>query len=701
MTADPLLARLHGVRKSGDGWSARCPAHDDRQNSLSVNSGDDGRILLHCFAGCRPEGIVAALGLEMKDLFPDDSDRRQGVGGLPNPPDGLATLQAPIGCTLAAYAAAKRLPEDFLRELGMRDVSYLGRPAIAMPYLDADGAEQAVRFRLALEGAARFRWRRGAKPCSYGLWRLDAARVAGHVVLVEGESDAQTLWYHAIPALGLPGAATWRDEWAAQLDGIPTVYAVLEPDRGGDTLLARLGTSPVCDRLHLVHLGDFKDPSALYLADPEHFQERWKRARATATPWAEEVRARAHDRAREAWARCASLARAARILDRFAEALAAAGVAGEARAGRLLYLVLTTRLLDRPVSATVKGPSSAGKSYLVERVLKFFPPTAAYVLSAMSEKALAYSQEPLDHRFLVIYEAAGLKSNFASYLVRSLLSEGRVRYETVDKTKDGLKPRLIERVGPTGLLVTTTAVQLHPENETRLLSIPVTDSPDHTKEVLRQVARAGQGPGVDFAPWHALQQGLALIESPRVTVPYAERLAELIPPVAVRLRRDFSAILALIGAHALLHQASRAQDEAGAIVTTLEDYAVVRELVADLVAEGVEVSVSAATRETVEAVQELRPAGGGEVTVAAVARKLKLDESTAWRRVRVALNKGYLQNLEEQRGRPARLALGEPLPEPLDLLPDPEALAEPEGCRPAPDPPGEPPSPLPEGDPGC
>jgi hypothetical protein len=65
---------------------------------------------------------------------------------------------------------------------------------------------------------------------------------------------------------------------------------------------------------------------------------------------------------------------------------------------------------------------------------------------------------------------SGLSGDFASYLVRSLLSEGRVRYETVEKTKDGLKPRLIEREGPTGLLVTTTAVKLHPENETRLLS---------------------------------------------------------------------------------------------------------------------------------------------------------------------------------------------------------------------------------------
>ena len=54
-------------------------------------------------------------------------------------------------------------------------------------------------------------------------------------------------------------------------------------------------------------------------------------------------------------------------------------------------------------------------------MLEHFPPGAYYALSAMSERALAYSEEPLKHRMLVIYEAAGMTGDFASYLVRSLL----------------------------------------------------------------------------------------------------------------------------------------------------------------------------------------------------------------------------------------------------------------------------------------
>ena len=132
----------------------------------------------------------------------------------------------------------------------------------------------------------------------------------------------------------------------------------------------------------------------------------------------------------------------------------------------------------------MKGPSPGGKSFVVETTLKLFPPAAFYSLTAMSDRALAYSNEPLQHRHLVIYEAAGMASDFATYLIRSLLSEGRLRYETVEKAKDGLVPRLIEREGPTGLIVTTTSLRLHPEN-TRMLSLTITDTHVQTAAVFR------------------------------------------------------------------------------------------------------------------------------------------------------------------------------------------------------------------------
>ncbi len=63
-----ILARLRGVRHRNTGWSALCPAHPDRNPSLSVRE-QNGRVLLHCFAGCSVQAICAALGLELGDLF--------------------------------------------------------------------------------------------------------------------------------------------------------------------------------------------------------------------------------------------------------------------------------------------------------------------------------------------------------------------------------------------------------------------------------------------------------------------------------------------------------------------------------------------------------------------------------------------------------------------------------------------------------
>lgn len=69
--ADPLLSRLNDVRPAGESrWYARCPAHDDKSPSLSIrNTGE--KVLLHCFAGCDPNDVLAAIGLDWKDIYPE------------------------------------------------------------------------------------------------------------------------------------------------------------------------------------------------------------------------------------------------------------------------------------------------------------------------------------------------------------------------------------------------------------------------------------------------------------------------------------------------------------------------------------------------------------------------------------------------------------------------------------------------------
>lgn len=69
-----LLSRLDGVRQTGNQkWVARCPAHADKSPSLSVAETGDGKVLLKCFAGCAADDVVGAIGLEMRDLFPEST----------------------------------------------------------------------------------------------------------------------------------------------------------------------------------------------------------------------------------------------------------------------------------------------------------------------------------------------------------------------------------------------------------------------------------------------------------------------------------------------------------------------------------------------------------------------------------------------------------------------------------------------------
>src|SRR5437016_8314873 len=72
-------------RRNGRGWQASCPAHDDLNPSLSINEGDDGRVLVYCFAGCDLKRILQALDLGLSELFASDGQAaraRVSAGGV-------------------------------------------------------------------------------------------------------------------------------------------------------------------------------------------------------------------------------------------------------------------------------------------------------------------------------------------------------------------------------------------------------------------------------------------------------------------------------------------------------------------------------------------------------------------------------------------------------------------------------------------
>ncbi len=354
MPLELVLDRASIARKVGEGYLVSCPLPDhgqgkgDRNPSVSVTEGDDGRALVNCQAGCETEAIVAAWDITMADLF----ERRNGHGGGGSytSPKTRSTDQP---ATLENYAAYVGLPVEFLKSLGLKEYRHLGEPAVSMPYLDENGEVLLTRSRVSLTGKPKVKTRKGDKHRLYGLSKLEDARSAGYAWLGEGESDMQTLWYHEEPALGIPGANGWKAEWAADLKGIDRLYFVVE-DEAGEACWEKLAATPeIHDRLYRVELEGAKDVSELHKRDAAGFKARLREAREGARAWLDIAESEEQERAREAWASCRELAEGTDILAAFSEDLERCRVVGERTNGELLYLALTSRMLDKIVSVAV------------------------------------------------------------------------------------------------------------------------------------------------------------------------------------------------------------------------------------------------------------------------------------------------------------------------------------------------------------
>ena len=221
---DLVLSRLEGVKQVNGGWMARCASHDDRLASLSIGVGQDGRVLLKCFAGCEVEQIVAAIGLDVRDLFEHEAE-----GG-------------------------RRLVECY-------------------DYVDEHGAllYQAVRYEPKTfkqrrpDGRGGWVWKLGkTRRVLYRLPQVIAAVAAGETIwVVEGEKDV-----HALMAVGLcattnaMGAGSWGSSYATTLRGAHVVI-VQDRDETGRAHARKVYASllGVAESVRIVEAAEGKDAS--------------------------------------------------------------------------------------------------------------------------------------------------------------------------------------------------------------------------------------------------------------------------------------------------------------------------------------------------------------------------------------------------------------------------------------------------------
>jgi len=665
--------RAHCVcQKNGSGkHTLHCPAHDDEHPSLSLKT-SDGKVLVHCNAGCTQEAVIEALRLRGlwngKDLSVKTETAQRSL--------------AP-GVTLAALADAKKLPIEYLRSRGLSDCKYQGVCAVKMPYPDPEGNLTAVRFRVGLgKEGVRFKWRRGDHPLLYGLDRIAIFRRGGWVLLVEGESDCWTLWQYKIPALGIPGKSTWRAEWAEFLEGIE-VYLWQEPDAAD----LGINIARAIPNLRVIAAPDgIKDPSEAHMQgqDVVALIERLKKEAVAADGI---LKQQAHQRISEFAQQATVVLQSPDPIVLVREAIQKIGYGGEIKPALITYLAATSRLVDvRPgamlVHLILLGTPSAGKSWTIKVVTRLLPPEAYHVIDAGSPRALVYDKSDLRHRMVIFGEADSLptgEDNPAASAIRNLLQDNQLKYKVVirDPATGDFTVREVDKPGPT-VLVTTAVRKLGEQLMTRLFSLEMADDRDQVLAALQTQATAEEDgitePDVALVAFQAYLQARAPWD---VHIPFAKSLAGEIGKSisAPRILRDFSRLLALIKATAILRHNHRKVDGKGRLIAEIDDYATIRDLVNDMYADSIS-GASKGIREVVDAVGRLNAEKKTDkITVTLVAETLGISKSSVSRRVKGARSGGWLVNAETRNGFPAILDLGEPLP-PREGLPTPEMIAD-------------------------
>lgn len=363
------------------------------------------------------------------------------------------------------------------------------------------------------------------------------------------------------------------------------------------------------------------------------------------------------------------------------------GYIGDTRLPLLAYLTIVSALRDDPVSLLIKGPASSGKSYALDCAKRYLPPVAYEQFEGMSERAILYLGDQIDlrHKTLIIQEAAGMSQGQGRVYLRQLLTEGEIRYVTVQNTEAGLVGTELPTVeGPVGLIMTTTASTIHHEDESRMLSFHIDDCPERTRDILvaRTTRSVTEPTDSELEEFHLAYLNLR-DANVSASVPFETEIAIALPVSHPRILRDFPKVIALVETVALLHRDEREVDAQGRVVATLEDYEFVRELLDDTISQGLESSVPDGVRRVVEAVQALTNAETSDndpfvqntsVTQHQVAEYMRVNRSTVSRHVYYAINAGFLEDWNHGQGRSSQLRLGQRALPSGSVLPSSESV---------------------------
>jgi len=343
-----------------------------------------------------------------------------------------------------------------------------------------------------------------------------------------------------------------------------------------------------------------------------------------------------------------------KLIQRVSDDLEAVGVAGERDLALTVYFIGVSRLLRRPLAGIIRGSSSSGKSYTVEKVASLFPTECLVHATQMTPQSLFHMKPgSLVHRWVVAGERSRLEDDDraeATRAMREILASGKLSKLMPMKTDNGIETVTIEQEGPIAFTETTTLTNVFEEDANRCLMLQTDETPEQTKRILIALAQQQSGEREDtdriIHIHHTLQRMLP--QSALVRVPWTDRLVNVFPCERVEVRRAFPQLIALVQASALLHHKQREIGNDHAILADARDYHLARRLILKPFSQ----SLGGGLSDSALLFLSKLPSGE-EFTAKAIAKKLHVSKSAAAGWLSELNDAGAVEQVEGARGRHA------------------------------------------------
>ena len=239
------------------------------------------------------------------------------------------------------------------------------------------------------------------------------------------------------------------------------------------------------------------------------------------------------------------------------------GVAGEDELCLTVYLVMTSHILEKPLSVIVQGASASGKSFIIETIAKLMPPEQVVQAHDFTDQVFYYMDEgSLRHKVVIsgerLHEHRGndgeAQNNTKAF--REMVASGYLRKAVTIKVGGQLTSKIIEQPGPIAYVESTTATTIHDEDATRLLPLVTDESAQQTEMVVEIQKKEAKGQKISAAKQYEIIQRQhtmqRLLKPLGVRIPFVDSIS--LPQTNIATRRIFGYLVSMIKSVAVLRQ---------------------------------------------------------------------------------------------------------------------------------------------------